>query len=112
MIATPASPIRPFCVRVVREGDEVVVAPQGELDLASADMLEREIRALVAEPGERVVLNLRGVDFIDSTGLRTLLSLRNTALREGHGLTVVPGPPRVQRIFDLTGTRGLFHWRA
>jgi anti-anti-sigma factor len=58
-----------------------------------------------------MLLDLRGVEFLDSTGLRILLSVRNTALREGYTLTVVPGPARVQRVFDLTGTRGLFAWR-
>jgi len=48
---------------------------------------------------------------MDSTGLRLLISLRNTAKREGHRLMVVPGPRQVQRIFDLTATRGLFDWR-
>lgn len=110
MIAVPASPIPSFCVRVERAPSEAVVAPQGELDVASAGVLEREIRALGAEHVERVILDLRGVEFIDSTGLRTLLSVRNTALREGYELTLMPGPPRVQRIFDLTATRGLFHW--
>ncbi|MEY2442673.1 MAG: hypothetical protein QOJ46_2099 [bacterium] len=110
MIATP-SPIPPFCVRVVRNQREVVVAPVGELDVASVEVLEDEIRGLGAERVDRVILDLRGVEFIDSTGLRLLLSTRNTALREGYALTVVPGPPRVQRVFDLTGTRGLFAWR-
>jgi anti-anti-sigma factor len=111
MIAVPASPIPPFCVRVERASSEAVVAPQGELDVASARVLERELRVLSAERVQRVVLDLRGVEFIDSNGLRTLLGVRNTALREGYELTVMPGPPRVQRIFDLTATRGLFAWR-
>ncbi len=111
MNAVAASPLEPFRVRVTHDRDEVVVAPAGELDLASADVLEREIRGLPGDV-ERVVVDLRDVEFIDSTGLRLLLSVRNGAMRERRHLLVVPGPPRVQRIFELTGTRGLFDWAA
>ena len=112
MLATSPSPLPPFCVRVVRERGEIVVAPAGELDIASAAVLEREIHGLRVTRGDRVVIDLRGVDFLDSTGLRLLISLRNSAKRGGYGLIVAPGPARVQRVFELTGTRGLFDWRA
>ena len=109
MNAVAASPLAPFHVRITHDRDEVVVAPAGELDLASAALLERELRELPGDV-ERVVVDLRGVEFIDSTGLRLLLSVRNDAKRARRRLNVVPGPPRVQRIFELTATRGLFDW--
>ncbi|MEA2190178.1 MAG: anti-sigma factor antagonist [Solirubrobacteraceae bacterium] len=107
-----SSALHPFCVRVCSDGDEVVVAPAGELDLASAGVLEAEMRALAGAQAKRVVLDLRDVGFMDSTGLRLLISLRNTARRCGQRLLVVPGPACVQRLFELTGTRGLFDWTA
>jgi anti-sigma B factor antagonist len=105
------APIQPFNVRIELDGGEAVLALTGELDLASADMLEREVRELSEVGLDGLVVDLRHVDFVDSTGLRTLISLRNTAKRRGCSLTLVPGPRRVQRIFDLTATRGLFDWR-
>jgi anti-anti-sigma factor len=51
------------------------------------------------------------VEFLDSMGLRVLLSLRNDAKRDGHSLVLVPGPRAVQRVFALTATRTLFDWR-
>jgi len=87
------------------------VALSGELDLGSAEVLEREVQALRRAGFDRVVVDLRGVEFLDSTGLRTLISLRNAAERDGQRLVVVPAPGRVERIFDLTATRGLFDWR-
>ncbi len=111
MVATSASPVPPFRVRVVRDRGDVVVAPAGELDIASAGLLERELRELGVDRDDRVVLDLRALDFLDSTGLRLLITVRNSAKRAGHGLVLVAGPPRVQRIFELTGTRGLFDWR-
>jgi len=109
---TRSSTGQTFCVSVVSEGREVVVAVRGELDLASAEVLEFEVRKLRVAGFDRLVVDLRNVDFMDSAGLRLLISLRNAAKREGHRLSIVPGPSQVQRIFDLTATRGLFDWRA
>lgn len=98
-------------IRVVSDRAEATVNLAGELDLASADALEDEVRKLRADGFELVVVDLRGVEFLDSTGLRTLLSLRNAAKREGRRLVLVPGPRQVQRLFELTATAGLFDWR-
>ena len=112
MSAVPAAHLQPFSVGVRPGGGEVVVTLYGELDLASSDVLEREVRQLRLTSGDRVAVDLSHVEFMDSTGLRLLISLRNTAKREGHRMVVVPGPPRVMRIFELTATRGLFDWRG
>ncbi len=90
---------------------QATVAPTGDLDSASSLSVEREVRQLYGSGVERVVLDLRGVGFLDSSGLRALIGLRNDAKRTSRGLTLVPGPPDVQRIFSLTATRGLFDWR-
>ena len=84
----------------------------GELDLASADELGQAVAQAGAAGFTDITLDLGGVDFIDSTGLRMLLSLRNDAKRNGHALTLVSPAPTVQRIFAVTGTRGLFDWRV
>lgn len=82
----------------------------GDLDLPAADAFEREVRS-VAASGERLLIDLRAVEFLDSGGLRALLALRNDAKRHGRELALVPGPAAVQRVFVLSGTRGLFDWR-
>jgi anti-sigma B factor antagonist len=105
-----SSLVQPFRIGLVLDDREIVLVLAGELDLASADVLERQVKTL-RSAFDPIVLDLRRVDFIDSTGLRVLLSLRNDAKREGQGLILVPGPGQVQRIFDLTATRGLFDWR-
>ena len=111
MKAIPSQSVEQFSVGVVRDRDEVVVALTGELDLATADMLEREVRELRHSGCDHIVVDLRQLDFMDSAGLRVLISLRNTAKCVGHRLILVPGPRQVQHIFDLTATRGLFDWR-
>ncbi len=101
----------PFSLAVVPDRDEVGVVMTGDLDVASADALDRKVRELQGSGFEQIVIDLRGVEFMDSAGLRVLLSLRNDAARAQHRLTLVSGPPAVQRVFDLTATRGLFDWR-
>ena len=103
--------MQPFCVDVVPGDDEIVVEAIGELDLYSADVLEREVVRLRADGHDRIVVDLRGIEFIDSTGLRLLIGLHRAAQREGRSLSLVPGPRPVQRIFELTATQALFDWR-
>jgi anti-anti-sigma factor len=105
------SPQEQFSISRVPGAREVVVVPMGDLDLASADALERAVRTLPRDGGEDLVIDLRRLDYLDSTGLRVLLELRREAERDGLALKLVPGPPAVQRVFQLTGTRGAFDWR-
>ncbi|MFN2444338.1 MAG: STAS domain-containing protein [Vicinamibacterales bacterium] len=102
---------QPFCVDVVPGRDEIVVEASGDLDLQSAELLEHTVGRLRAEGHDRVVVDLHQVEFIDSTGLRVLIGLHRDAQREGRAISLVAGPPPVQRIFELTATHALFHWR-
>ena len=102
---------QPFTVSVVPDRSEVAVVPAGELDATAVDELDAEVRSLRRSGFDHVVIDLRQTGFIDSSGLRLLLSLRNDAKRDGHRLTMIRGRAEVQRIFDLTATTGLFDWR-
>lgn len=110
-MSTVQSPYEPFSLAVVPDREEVSVVACGDLDVASVDAVEETVRDLQGRGFERIVIDLRRVRFMDSAGLRVLLSLRNDAERNEHRLTLVPGPPPVQRLFELTATRGLFDWR-
>ena len=90
-----------FSVSRRRVGDAIVVAPSGEIDLATIDALQAEVDAAASEASP-VVLDLRAVTFIDSAGLR--LVLHNS--RAIADFTVVRGPREVQRVFDLVGLDG------
>jgi anti-sigma B factor antagonist len=109
--ASTSSLVPPFRAEVVAAGDAVVVALSGELDLVSADVLEHEVAGLHAAGHDRVVVDLHRIEFIDSTGLRTLIGLHRTAERTGRRLSLVRGPRPVHRIFELTATAPLFDWR-
>ena len=109
-MSAEASRYRPFSISVQRRDREVAIVVVGDLDLASAGRLEREVAQERAAGSTRLVIDLGDVDFIDSTGLRILLALRNSAKRNSHVLTLVPPPPTAGRIFTITGTRSLFDW--
>ncbi len=112
MTASSSLLVQPFRADIVDGGaGEAVVAVSGELDLHSADVLERAVAALHAAGRDRIVVDLRGVEFMDSTGLRVLIGLHRAAERDGRRLSLVPGPHPVQRIFELTATAAFFHWR-
>lgn len=83
------------------DGEDLVLAPRGDLDIATAPRLAAAIDEL---PGEarRVVVDLRGVTFVDSSGLRGLLLVRKRTQAAEVGLAVVHDPEVHGPIFRLT----------
>jgi anti-anti-sigma factor len=91
-----------FEVETVREGGRLTVAPAGELDLATVPDVESALRD-GDPPPEQVVLDLSAVTFMDTSGLRLVLEEDKRAAARGGGFSIIPGPPSVQRIFELSG---------
>ncbi len=110
--AVDSPPYIPFAISVVPDRDEVAVVPIGDLDITSVDEVQQAVVDLRSAGFGRILVDLRGVGFIDSTGLRMLISLRNDAKRTGYSLTLTGARPAAERIFKVTGTRGLFEWRS
>jgi anti-anti-sigma factor len=92
-------PARLFDVESIVWRERVVISLRGELDIAGVPQLDGEIERAAMQSSGPVVLDLRGLDFIDGTGVRAVLG---AALLLGPRLTVYPGPPRVHRVFELT----------
>jgi stage II sporulation protein AA (anti-sigma F factor antagonist) len=85
-----------------------IVALDGELDLASAPELERELLRAEAEGARRIVIDLANLGFMDSTGLQSLLRARERARSNAYELKLRRGPHQVQRVFELTKTVDAF----
>ena len=84
--------------------DSVRVAVSGELDLSSALVFEEELRRIEENSGEALlVLDLRSLKFMDSTGLRLILSAHARAINSGRKLAIIEGGEAIRRIFRLTG---------
>jgi anti-sigma B factor antagonist len=94
----------PFDVEVRPSRARAVVAPSGELDCATVDRLDAAVDDLVAAGWDSIVLDLRGLSFMDSTGLRAMVRQAN---RTDATVEFIDGDPRVARLFDLTGVRQL-----
>lgn len=85
------------------EGDATVVALQGELDMAGTFVLEPRLDELVAQPPAGVIFDLRGLTFVDSTGLATLLNSHQRLSAAGVTTRFYPAPDTVQQVFAVTG---------
>lgn len=78
-----------------------VITLTGELDIASSESLEHELAA--AREAPLVVVDLRGLTFIDSTGLGVLVRAHQQAKEQGRRLALVRGEGQVERLLSLTG---------
>jgi anti-sigma B factor antagonist len=97
-VATPGN----FDVSAQRVGGVTTVSPAGEIDLATVDLV-REALEEEQIAGDDVVLDLRAVGFMDTSGLRYVLELNERAGREGFGFRIIRGPRAVQRVFEVSG---------
>jgi anti-anti-sigma factor len=95
--------VEPFSCRVLSEGEIAFVAPRGEMDMATVGAVEQELRRVRAEGYHRVVLDLSGVTFMDSTGLHLTARWTNEASSNGFVFELQRGPATVQRVFELAG---------
>jgi len=83
-------------------GDAVRVALRGELDLEHAYTFDEELKRLEGTRPSCLVLDLRGLTFLDSCGLARLLAARRRARREKRRVLLVRGTPAVQRLLAIT----------
>jgi anti-sigma B factor antagonist len=85
-----------------RSDEALVIALTGELDLVNAPRWEEELASIETDPPETLIVDLRGISFIDSTGLRAVIAADQRARAAGRRLVVVGGAPAVDRLFRVT----------
>ena len=89
-------------------GNVAILTLNGRLDAYSSNDVERSINALIEDDRERIVVNLDGVDYISSSGLRVMLaSLKRLKKVEGD-LKLACLKPYVKEVFDIAGFTPLF----
>lgn len=97
-----AGSIREFDVAIGNEAGITVVSLSGELDIATADRLTKALDGLTVENGGRLAVDLSSVPFMDSTGLRLLISANRAANEGGYEFAVITGDSPAKRVFELT----------
>src|ERR1041385_8567280 len=95
--------VNPLTVSAAREDDGVRVVLAGELDIGSAPEVEEVLRKVESDGVSTLTIDLRGLTFMDSTGLRMLVAAHKRAQDAARVLRIIRGPAPVQRILDLTG---------
>ena len=80
----------------------VHVALVGELDLSSVAKVQEELRRVEAASPATLVVDLSKLTFLDSTGLRCIVTADERAREEGRRIVIVRGPDAVQRVFTIT----------
>jgi anti-sigma B factor antagonist len=83
-------------------GDVHTIALAGELDMASGPTVRQIMSDICAEDARELVLDLSAIDFVDSEGFRVLLLGRELCREHRCNYSLIPGPGKVQRLFDLT----------
>lgn len=106
MSGTPPNP--GFDLHVERRDSAAILRVSGELDITGADVLEARIKELEGDSPDVVVIDLRKVSFMDSTGLRSLLRARALDAEEGWSLKLIRGPEPVHRVLELTRMDDVF----
>ena len=99
----PLDPRAPedFDVRVEARDREVWVVPVGELDVDTATELQESLGLALRSDAATIVLDLRELAFMDSTGLRVIIEA--CSAKDGPPVSLVAGPEPVQAVFNVTG---------
>jgi anti-anti-sigma factor len=93
----------PFRCDVHAAAGSARVVPAGELDPSTVPIVHARVRAAVEDGCRQLTIDLSRLEFIDSSGVHLLLNWLHASRADGFRMTVVPGPERVQRVFELLG---------
>jgi len=93
--------VEEFEVDLEARGDDLWVLPRGELDIDGADELREALALALASDAAAIVIDLRGLELMDSTGLRVLLEAQ--AGEGGERISFVQGNELIQRVLRVSG---------
>lgn len=106
--ASPESPVR----EVRWSGKSAVVDVEGEIDLSCSGAFQQSLLAVMDDKPERIVVNLTGVPYMDSSGVASLVKVLARTRRSGTQLRLTGLCDRVRSIFEITRLDSVFEIRA
>lgn len=81
----------------------ITICLNGELDLSAAPEMQAELEPYVNQTGRTLILNLRNLDYIDSTGIGILIRMLKQRTAISSGFKLVDVTPKIKKLFDITG---------
>jgi len=111
MAANPVIRAPELKLETEKKNSETTVRGTGRITSATSATLENTVRDLIPE-GKRIVLDLTGIEYIDSSGLGTLVSVYMHARRANCDLEIAHPKQRVRDLFSLTGLASVFEGRG
>ena len=95
-------------IDVRKVGSHSIVDVKGEIDVYTAPKLREKLIELVSEGSYDVVVNLEGVDFLDSTGLGVLVGALKRVKAHDGSLSLICSQDKILKIFKITGLTKVF----
>ncbi len=92
----------------LHEGTAWDIAPTGRLDANTVPDFESTLRERIQSGESRLVVDMKDVSYISSSGLRALLTARRLAKSQGGDLKLCRLPPRIHKIFEMVGFTQVF----
>jgi anti-sigma B factor antagonist len=90
-------------IRVEHDGDVEVMSLYGDLDFAAVPALQEEWKRVWSDGAEAVLIDLSGLQFMDSTGLRTIVAMVDESRDDGDRVRLLRGTRQVQELMELSG---------
>ena len=97
-----------FRLRTLHTCENTIVTPRGDIDIATAPVLEKHLSALASQGRRHLVLNLSHTAYMDSSGLAAVMRTHKTLQHIGGEISIIGCQPSVGRILTLVGFHHLF----
>ncbi|WBW49992.1 anti-sigma factor antagonist [Peptoniphilus equinus] len=82
--------------------DTWIIMPQGELDISATEGFKNDVIQNYNEDKKDLLLDFKDLDYLDSTGLGSLISILNTIKDDGHTVTIQNVKPSIKKLFVIT----------
>jgi anti-anti-sigma factor len=99
-------------IQSARKGDDHVIALDGDLEIANVAAIESELSTVESGDCRQIVLDLRRLSFLDSTGINLLISAHARATANGRPLALVVDDGPVHRVLDVSGALSILPTKA
>lgn len=95
---------------IKNEGGTMVACPCGRLDTAASVQFAKDMEPLIENADKTIIMDCSDLEFISSSGLRLLLTLRKASIAKGGKVIIRGISPDIQQVFTITGFTSLFEF--